>query len=181
VSEFDKEIGLKYLRGMQLKDSKTACNSKKDQRENIGLGHLGITTFQHILQDPRTRNIPLILRTPNFRQPKEVWGKEIEVLRALINTPPSIKSEDLQSLVHEIESVVYEAKSKPVSWKRKRVIKSRKPKNGVVGESVESYETYEQNDEILPDLTAERQSPDNLNSQLEWKPKYSKMWQGYLT
>jgi hypothetical protein len=140
-------------------------------------GHLGITTFQHILQDPRTRNIPLILRTPNFGQPKKVWGKEIEVLRALTNTPPSIKSEDLQSLVHEIESAVDEAKSK--SLKRKRVMKSREPKNSVVGESVESYETCEQNDEILPDLTAEWQSPDN--SQLEWKPKYGKMWQGYLT
>ena len=37
VSEFDKEIGLKYLRGMYLKDSKTACNSKEDPPQNIGL------------------------------------------------------------------------------------------------------------------------------------------------
>lgn len=44
-----------------------------------------------------------------------IWSKEIEVLQALTSTPPAIKSEDLQSLVHEIESVEEldnEAKSK---------------------------------------------------------------------
>ena len=37
VSEFDKEIGLDYLRAMHLSDSKTDCNSKKDHHQNIGL------------------------------------------------------------------------------------------------------------------------------------------------
>ena len=37
VSEFDKEIGLDYLRAMHLSDSKTDCNSKKDHYQNIGL------------------------------------------------------------------------------------------------------------------------------------------------
>ena len=44
-----------------------------------------------------------------------IWSKETEVLQALTSTPPAIKSEDLQSLVHEIESVEEldnEAKSK---------------------------------------------------------------------
>ena len=78
--------------------------------------HLGITAFHHILRDKRTQNIPLILATPGFLRPKVIWSKEIEVLQALTSTPPAIKSEDLQSLVHEIESVVEEldneAKSK---------------------------------------------------------------------
>ena len=46
-------------------------------------GHLGIAAFQHILNDPRVQNIPLILETPSFEQPAEVWGKEIEVLMKL--------------------------------------------------------------------------------------------------
>ena len=37
VSEFDKEIGLDYLRAMRLSDSKTDCNSKIDYHQNIGL------------------------------------------------------------------------------------------------------------------------------------------------
>ena len=55
--------------------------------------------------------IPLILVTPGLKQPKEVCGKEIEALQALSSNPPVIKSEDLQSLVHEIASVVEEAKT----------------------------------------------------------------------
>ena len=74
-------------------------------------GRLGIAAFQHILQDPRTQNIPLILTTPGFNQPEEIWGKEIVALQALSNTPPVVKSEELQSLVHEIKSVVEESKT----------------------------------------------------------------------
>jgi len=88
-------------------------------------GHLGIITFQHILQDPRTQNIPLILETPSFEQPKEVWGKEIGVLQMLTSAPGVIKSEeDLQSLVQNFKSAVEEAEAK--SGKQKRVVKSTK-------------------------------------------------------
>ena len=37
VKQFDNEVGLKYLCGMHLNDSKAARNSKKDRHENIGL------------------------------------------------------------------------------------------------------------------------------------------------
>lgn len=37
MAEFEHEIGLTYLRGMHLNDSKAALNSKKDRHENIGL------------------------------------------------------------------------------------------------------------------------------------------------
>jgi hypothetical protein len=37
VSKFDAEVGLQYLRGMHLNDSKTELGSKKDRHENIGL------------------------------------------------------------------------------------------------------------------------------------------------
>ncbi|EDR06513.1 uncharacterized protein LACBIDRAFT_251065, partial [Laccaria bicolor S238N-H82] len=83
LTKFDSQVGLSYLRGMHLNDSKTEFNSKRDRHENIGLGHLGIPAFQHILNDPRVQNIPLILETPSFEKPAEVWGKEIEVLMKL--------------------------------------------------------------------------------------------------
>lgn len=37
VELFDTQVGLKYLRGMHLNDSKTECGSKKDRHDNIGV------------------------------------------------------------------------------------------------------------------------------------------------
>jgi AP endonuclease-1 len=36
VKKFDDIVGLKYLRGMHLNDSKAGLDSKKDRHENIG-------------------------------------------------------------------------------------------------------------------------------------------------
>ncbi|KAJ3733791.1 xylose isomerase-like protein [Lentinula guzmanii] len=86
VESFDTHVGLKYLRGMHLNDSKTACGSKKDRHDNIGVGHLSIQTFAHILTDPRMQDIPLILETPSHEGSNknwDVWVKEIEVLNLL--------------------------------------------------------------------------------------------------
>jgi len=89
VAEFEREVGLQYLRGMHINDSKVALGSKKDRHENIGLGHLKLSTFAHILTDPRTRDIPLILETPAFDTPgsggndMDVWRKEVDVLNQL--------------------------------------------------------------------------------------------------
>ncbi|TEB21887.1 AP endonuclease [Coprinellus micaceus] len=83
MQKFDEIIGLKYLVGMHLNDSKTACGSKRDRHENLGMGTLGLPAFRAILTDPRTRDIPLILETPSFERPREVWGVEVGVLNAL--------------------------------------------------------------------------------------------------
>ncbi|KAF6745231.1 hypothetical protein DFP72DRAFT_856622 [Ephemerocybe angulata] len=37
VTRFEEEIGLKYLCGMHLNDSKTECGSRRDRQENIGI------------------------------------------------------------------------------------------------------------------------------------------------
>ena len=37
MAEFDRDVGMSYLRGMHLNDSKGALASKKDRHENIGL------------------------------------------------------------------------------------------------------------------------------------------------
>ncbi|TFK79502.1 AP endonuclease, partial [Polyporus arcularius HHB13444] len=98
MAEFDTDVGMSYLRGMHINDSKAALASKKDRHENIGLGHLGLRTFAHILSDPRTRDIPLILETPAYDVPTGssaaarerlategmgVWRAEVSVLNRL--------------------------------------------------------------------------------------------------
>lgn len=106
LAAFDTEVGLSYLKGLHLNDSKAALGSKKDRHENIGLGHLGISTFRHIVSDPRTQDIPLILETPTF-EATEIWTKEISALNCLSNlVNDSEVLETELSLVNKITSLV---------------------------------------------------------------------------
>ncbi|KAF9242073.1 xylose isomerase-like protein, partial [Melanogaster broomeanus] len=82
VATFDEQVGLSYLRGMHLNDSKTPLGSRKDRHENIGLGTLTLSTFSTLLTDPRIQNMPLILETPTF-EAEEVWEVEIGMLNRL--------------------------------------------------------------------------------------------------
>lgn len=106
ISAFDTEVGLSYLKGLHLNDSKAALGSKKDRHENIGLGHLGIATFRHIVSDPRMQDIPLILETPTF-EATDIWTKEIAALNCLSSlVEDSDVPETELSLVNEITLLV---------------------------------------------------------------------------
>lgn len=76
---FDEVIGMKYLKGMHLNDSKKGEGSHVDRHEVIGKGELGIDTFRMIMADPRFDDIPLILETPD----EENWANEIKMLYSL--------------------------------------------------------------------------------------------------
>ncbi|UZJ40579.1 deoxyribonuclease IV [Prosthecochloris sp. SCSIO W1101] len=78
-SLFDASIGVDYLKGMHLNDAKLELNSRRDRHESIGKGKIGIAGFEAVMQHPATRNIPLILETP---QP-EIWPEEIALLSSL--------------------------------------------------------------------------------------------------
>lgn len=51
--------------------------------ERLCRGFLGHDAFRHAMNDTRIQNIPLILETPSFERPSDVWGKEIAVLYQL--------------------------------------------------------------------------------------------------
>ncbi len=74
--KFDEVIGLQYLKGMHLNDSKKGLGSKVDRHENIGKGEIGEEGFQWIIANPKFDNIPLILETPD----ETLWASEIEML-----------------------------------------------------------------------------------------------------
>lgn len=76
---FDDVIGLKYLKGMHLNDSKKGQGSHVDRHEDIGKGELGWNTFRMIMHDPRFDDMPLILETPE----EENWATEIKMLYEL--------------------------------------------------------------------------------------------------
>ncbi len=64
LDEFDKEIGLNYIKCLHINDSKNELGSHKDRHENIGLGTIGFDTLISIIYDKRFINIPKILETP---------------------------------------------------------------------------------------------------------------------
>lgn len=77
---FDEIIGLQYLSGMHINDSKKGLGSHIDRHESLGKGAIGSVFFSFMMNDPRLDNIPLILETPD----DTIWAEEIEWLYSLV-------------------------------------------------------------------------------------------------
>lgn len=78
-AEFDRVVGMKYLKALHLNDAKKELGSRVDRHESIGQGMLGLDTFRWIMNDPRFDEIPMILETPN----EDIWAEEISLLYSL--------------------------------------------------------------------------------------------------
>lgn len=79
VNEFDRIIGLDYLKALHINDSKNPAGSHKDRHARIGEGYLGLDVIGRFINHPAFENLPCILETPNEF---EGYKKEIEMLRA---------------------------------------------------------------------------------------------------
>jgi apurinic endonuclease APN1 len=79
-AEFERIVGFKYLRGMHLNDSKGKLNCRSDRHESIGDGLIGKKCFRYLVNDPRFRNIPMVLETPAEKQ-----ATELNLLFGLVN------------------------------------------------------------------------------------------------
>ncbi|MBU0707266.1 deoxyribonuclease IV [Patescibacteria group bacterium] len=62
--EFDKIIGLKNLKLIHVNDAKAGLGSHIDRHEHIGQGEIGLKGFEALLNEPRLKDINLILETP---------------------------------------------------------------------------------------------------------------------
>lgn len=80
LQEFDRVVGLKYLKALHLNDSKNVYGSHKDRHENIGKGSLGLEAFRGIVNHPLLKDKPMILETPSEL---EGYAREIALLRSL--------------------------------------------------------------------------------------------------
>ncbi len=80
LEEFDKIIGLDYLKALHLNDSMNPMGSHKDRHQKIGEGYIGIKTFENIVNNKYLKNLPMCLETPNDI---DGYKKEIELLRSL--------------------------------------------------------------------------------------------------
>ncbi len=76
-AEFDRVVGMHYLRAMHLNDSKIPLGGKVDRHHSLGKGEIGWACFEYIMQDQRFDSIPLILETIE----PTIWPDEIQQLR----------------------------------------------------------------------------------------------------
>ena len=96
LQEFDRVIGLSRLKALHLNDSKNPVGAHKDRHERLGLGYLGLGCFSAIVRDKRTRDLPMILETPNEAAG---YAAEIAALRALADGADT--EETMARLAHE--------------------------------------------------------------------------------
>lgn len=80
LQEFDQVIGLKHLFAFHLNDSVKSLGSRSDRHANLGAGEIGLDCFKFMMQDPKLRDIPKYLETPDG---PPMWQKEITMLRNL--------------------------------------------------------------------------------------------------
>lgn len=65
LTEFDRVIGLEWLKAVHINDSMNPLGAHKDRHARIGEGYLGEAAFGRIINHPALRDLPFILETPN--------------------------------------------------------------------------------------------------------------------
>lgn len=85
-AELDRLVGLDRVKAFHLNDSKRELGSRVDRHEHIGLGHLGLEPFRHLLNDKRFREIPMYLETAKeTNEDGEEWDAvNLRTLRSLV-------------------------------------------------------------------------------------------------
>ena len=84
LGEFDKIVGLKYVKCIHINDSKNVCGARKDRHENIGKGYIGLENLISVIYNKKLDNIPKILETPYINDVAP-YKEEIELIRKYEN------------------------------------------------------------------------------------------------
>lgn len=82
LEEFDKIIGLDYLKAIHVNDSKNPCEAHKDRHACIGDGYIGKEAIARILSHPKLQGLPCVLETP--QESLEGYGEEIKMIREML-------------------------------------------------------------------------------------------------
>ena len=80
LAEFDRVIGLKWLKAIHLNDSMNPLGAHKDRHAVIGGGKLGLDALARVINHPLLCDLPFYLETPNEL---EGYGKEIALLKSV--------------------------------------------------------------------------------------------------
>ena len=80
LNEFDKIIGINYLKVIHINDSKNVIGAHKDRHDNIGIGSIGFDNLIKIIYHDKLKGIPKVLETPYVEQ-NPPYREEIEMIR----------------------------------------------------------------------------------------------------
>ena len=86
MEEFDRQVGIGWIKFFHLNDSKQKLASRVDRHEHIGQGAIGLAGFRSLLNDPRFADHPMTLETPKGDDLQEDRDNLL-VLRGLIEKP----------------------------------------------------------------------------------------------
>ncbi len=78
LSEFDKVLGIDWLKAIHLNDSKNPMGSHKDRHEVLGGGFIGMEALLRVVNHPLLKKLPFYLETPNELPG---YAREIELVR----------------------------------------------------------------------------------------------------
>jgi len=78
LDEFDRVIGLDRLKAVHLNDSLNSLSAHKDRHACIGKGKIGLETLANVINNPRLRDLPFYLETPNDL---DGYRREISLLK----------------------------------------------------------------------------------------------------
>ena len=78
LSEFDRVVGLSYLKAIHVNDSKHSLGSRKDRHASLGQGEIGLEGFRSMMQIKELAGVPKYLETP---EGQTMWKGEIALLR----------------------------------------------------------------------------------------------------
>jgi deoxyribonuclease IV len=84
-AELDHHIGLERLVAFHINDSMKPLNSRVDRHEHIGKGHIGLETFQRLVNDPRFVGIPMCLATEPGPEMKDI-AADLRQLKKLVQS-----------------------------------------------------------------------------------------------
>jgi deoxyribonuclease-4 len=85
IDRLDRSVGLERVRVWHLNDSRRDLGSRVDRHAAIGAGRMGLKPFQHLVNDPRFRDLPMILETPKGTEDGEdLDARNLRVLRGLV-------------------------------------------------------------------------------------------------
>jgi deoxyribonuclease IV len=85
IERLDRAVALKRVRVWHVNDSGRDRGSRVDRHAAIGAGCMGLAPFRHLVNDPRFRELPLVLETPKgIADGEDLDARNLRVLRGLV-------------------------------------------------------------------------------------------------
>lgn len=84
MASLERAVGAGRLRVWHLNDSQKGRGSRVDRHAGIGRGEIGVEPFRLLVNDPRWRDVPMILETPKGEEGEGMDTVNLRLLRSLV-------------------------------------------------------------------------------------------------